>query len=670
MKTIVKDQTQIELEEAREYIAELEDKIDSFERLLNSINESDNEKGIILDSLSELITCYDKDLKILYVNKTAIETLGLNRDDVVGMRCPDVFKKFKLGIPSCDPCIVKKSINDNALHEGMSRSSNGKYWLERVIPVLSENGDNLKYLEVLFDITKQKIAEEALRQSETKYRNLVEDMTVLVCTYDKDFKLQFVNEACADYFKTRLDELIEKNLLDFIPEENKQFVKIVILSLTLANPIHIHEYKVVLNNNEIRWLKWTTRALFDKDGNLKMYQSIGEDITFRKKAEEESKKLELQLYHSQKMESIGRLAGGVAHDFNNILSAIMGFAELLKIRHSDTSTSDGNAADIIFKASQRAAGLTKQLLGFAREGKFNPIPLNVNEAVVETIKVTEKIFEKNIRIKFDFSSKINTIKADKNQIDQVLTNLIINAKDAMLSGGEIVFFTENVVLDKDQIKSFIGIKEGQYVKLSITDTGVGIPETIIEKIYDPFFTTKGEGKGTGLGLATVYGIVKNHGGYISVDSEVGMGTTFTIYFPAYDKEIIKEEVLPEIINGDATILIVDDEEFIRDVTQKMLENLGYKVHIAKDGQEAMKILETQGSRIDLILLDLIMPEMDGKETYNALSKIRPDIKVLISSGYSKNGKAEEIINDGAIGFLQKPYDFQELSKAISDVLSK
>jgi PAS domain S-box-containing protein len=387
-----------------------------------------------------------------------------------------------------------------------------------------------------------------------------------------------------------------------------------------------------------------------------------------KKAEKERRKLEEQLFQAQKMESIGRLAGGIAHDFNNILTSIMGYAELLKLKFTDTSARERQAADIIIKSTERASDLTRQLLAFARGGKYNPVPLIINDLIKQTINVSEKIFEKNIKVKYDLEKKLNPIEADKNQLDQVLTNIIINAKDAMPNGGELIFKTWNVYLDEEYTSKFQELKPGNYVKISIIDTGMGMPRSIKDHIFEPFFTTKGAGRGTGLGLATVYGIIKNHNGHITCTSELGKGTTFTLYLPATEKEIIIEENESKVIRGEETILLVDDEAYVRDVAKRQLQRLGYKAVTAGDGIEAVDIYKKKKKKIDLVLLDMVMPNLAGKETYRELKDINPDIKVVLISGFSQNDKATETLKEGALAFIQKPFKLYELSKILAGVL--
>jgi len=312
--------------------------------------------------------------------------------------------------------------------------------------------------------------------------------------------------------------------------------------------------------------------------------------------------------------------------------------------------------------------LTEKLLGFARQGKFNQVSLNLNKELDEVVKVSEIIFEKKIKVKFEFSHDIYTIEADKNQLAQVITNIIINAKHAMLKGGILTIKTENVNVDNYFLRDKINMDSGNYAKISITDNGCGMPQDIIDQIFEPFFTTKSEGKGTGLGLSMVYGIIKNHNGYIDVKSIPGKGSTFSVFFPESKHKIKTEIPESQIVNGTETILVVDDEDNVRDLTKTHLEYLGYKVFLACDGKEAIIKYKKNVTKIDMVLLDIIMPNMDGLETLKKLKKINPKVKVLIMSGFSKSGKTSESLKKDSLGFLQKPFTLQKLSKLVNDSL--
>lgn len=407
--------------------------------------------------------------------------------------------------------------------------------------------------------------------------------------------------------------------------------------------------------------------------DLKAIKRLGELYALaihRILSDQDKKKLEEQLFQSQKMESIGRLAGVLAHDFNNILVGIMGFSELLKMKFDDPSTQEGKAADIIYDGAKRAANLTRQLLTFSRKGEHFTIPLNINIVIESAIKISEKIFEKEITIEKNFEKDIDLIEANENQLNQVFTNLIINAKDALQKGGKLIFTTENLYLSENDITLMPEIIEGNYVKVSVMDTGSGMPPEVISRIFEPFFTTKSSDKGTGLGLATVYAIIKRHSGHINVWSEPGKGTTFTIYLPVSKKKLVEKKEDMAIVKGTGTILVIDDEENFRNLAESLLGSLGYKAILAEDGVKALKIYKEKKDKIDIVILDMIMPKMDGFETFKKIKNIDPNIKVIISSGYSEGGKVKKMLSEGALGYIQKPFTIYELSKIISEALKR
>ncbi len=378
----------------------------------------------------------------------------------------------------------------------------------------------------------------------------------------------------------------------------------------------------------------------------------------------EAEKMEAALRQSQKMESMGRLAGGVAHDFNNILASIMGYAEFLNSKLNDPDSAEGKAVEAMLRGTERASQLTKQLLGFARKTQFNPETVSVNSMIQEALKVSEKIFDKKIDIDVELNPECWNVFADRNQIDQVLTNLFINARDAMPQGGKLYIRNENVVLDESYIREIRDLKPGQYVKISVTDTGIGIPEDVLDQIFEPFFTTKGEGVGTGLGLSVAYGIMRAHHGQITCYSEPGEGTTFNLYLPVSNQEVTETVEDTHLEAGTERILVVEDEEDIREVIKMQLESLGYTVVLAENGNQAVDIYRESKGDFDLVLFDLVMPGMNGVETYEHLVNINPDVRCILMSGYSKDTRAAELFQSGKVGFLQKPFRLHELTQTI------
>lgn len=391
------------------------------------------------------------------------------------------------------------------------------------------------------------------------------------------------------------------------------------------------------------------------------------DITQRRRDEEEKRALESQLRQAQKMEAIGTLAGGIAHDFNNLLMAIQGNISML-LMHCDTSHPHHERLKKIERHIENGSKLTSQLLGYARKGKYEVKPIDVNRTIEDTAQTFGRM-KKEIRFYLALAPDLAAIEADSSQIEQVLMNLFLNAADAMPGGGNITVKTTTV--DHSIIKSgFYKPKPGHYVLMSIRDTGIGMDEKTKERIFEPFFTTKEMGRGTGLGLASVYGIIKGHHGFIEVESAVSGGTTFYIYIPASESTIPETAANPSetILRGEGTILLVDDEEGILEIGKSMLENLGYQVITSRTAEEALACYETQKERIKLVLLDMIIPGMNGGKIYDRIKTINPQVKVLLISGYSIEGEAREILARGCNGFIQKPFKIKELSKKIGDII--
>jgi signal transduction histidine kinase/CheY-like chemotaxis protein len=400
--------------------------------------------------------------------------------------------------------------------------------------------------------------------------------------------------------------------------------------------------------------------------NARLYDALKQELAERERAEKEKAQLEAQFQHAQKMEALGTLASGIAHNFNNILMGIQGYASLM-LMDIDSAHPHYKRLRGIEQQVQSGSNLTKQLLGYAREGRYEVKTINVNDIVKETSD-TFAMTKKDISVHLALAEDINVIKADQGQLRQTLLNLYVNAADAMPRGGDLFLKSLNVTDLDMKGKPYIP-KPGNYVLLTITDTGTGMDNKTIERIFDPFFTTKGMSKGTGLGLASVYGIVKAHGGYIDVDSQKGHGTTFSIYLPASDTEGTKEkELVAEVLKGKEGILLVDDEDVIIDVGHEILKTLGYEVHVARSGREAIDAYEANQDKIDMVILDMVMPDMGGGEAYDTLKRINPDIKVLLSSGYSLNGQAAEILRRGCDGFIQKPFNVTQLSQKLREIL--
>lgn len=406
------------------------------------------------------------------------------------------------------------------------------------------------------------------------------------------------------------------------------------------------------------------------ESDIKVFQTVGQMVATEFEIQEREKEEELirkELFQAQKMEAIGTLAGGIAHDFNNMLQGVLGYTSLLKMKVPETDPIY-KPLSVIENSAERAAELTKQLLGFARKGKYIVEPLNINAVIDEVYKIISRTFDRAIDIKILPEYDLRAIEGDKSQIEHVILNLCLNARDAMPAGGLLLIETSNINAGEGDIP-YPWLKTGRYVSIKIKDTGIGMDEEVKRHIFEPFFTTKE--KGTGMGLAMVYGVVKNHDGFITVDSDLGKGSTFTIYLPAAERVIMKDEVKETILlRGEGTILVVDDEEFIRLFAKETLERLGYRVQEASNGEEAINVYNNTSKKIDLVILDLIMPKMGGEETFHKLKMIDPHVKVLISSGFGAGEQTKELMKDTCIvGFIQKPYNTTEIAEMVKTALS-
>ena len=379
------------------------------------------------------------------------------------------------------------------------------------------------------------------------------------------------------------------------------------------------------------------------------------------------KRLQAQLQNAERMDSLGTLAGGIAHDFNNLLMGIQGRSSLISM-DLDELHPHMEHLSAINEYIRSASELTNQLLGFARGGKYEVKPTDINELVLKTGTMFGRT-KKEVSIHTQFRNKTIVVESDQRQLEQVLINLYVNAWQAMPDGGDLYLGTKIVVLDSDFCAPY-QLESGPYAHVSVTDTGIGMGRKTLRRIFDPFFTTKEKGKGTGLGLASAYGIIKNHDGIITAYSEEGYGTTFNIYLPMSDKMAVSD--IPtdnKIIKGSETVLLVDDEDMIIEVGQALLERLGYRVIAVKSGEDAVEAVQRMGSEIDLVLLDMIMPGMSGGEAFDRIREIQPLMRVILSSGYTIDGQARLIMQRGCNGFIQKPFDLADISNKLHQVIN-
>jgi len=522
---------------------------------------------------------------------------------------------------------------------------------------------------VQYTVNKRKAADDALRESEEKYRTILESIEEGCFETDINNNLIFFSNPFLIILGYSRDELLGVNTAEYTsPDTAAKMKRITERLRETGKPETVTDYDVIRKDGSKVSLELSVSLRKDQDGLPVGYRGVLRDVSERKQTEEEKHKLETQLQQASKMESIGTLAGGIAHDFNNILMGIQGNASLMLLK-IESDHPNFEKIKNIEKYVQNGTELTKQLLGFARRGKYLIKATDLNEIIEKSSSLFART-KKEIRVHTELSEDLWAAEVDRGQIEQVLLNLYVNAWQAMSTGGDLYLQTQNIILDRSYLKPY-KVEPGRYVKISVSDTGVGIDKETQERIFEPFFTTKEMGRGTGLGLASVYGIIKSHGGYINVYSEKEKGTVFTIHLPASEKVAPKEiESGPAaIIKGSGTILLIDDEKMILDVGIELLEELGYTVKSAMSGPEAIDVFKEERGKIDLIIMDMIMPGMGGGETFDRLKEIDPDIKVLLSSGYSINGQATKILRRGCDGFIQKPFNMNQLAEKVQRILA-
>ena len=528
--------------------------------------------------------------------------------------------------------------------------------------------DDIKLLQVVADGIGAAIlrdrSQKALRESEEKYRTILENIEDGYYEVDIGGNLTFFNESACRLLGYSHDELRGMNNRRYTDKENAGKIYRTFNEVySTGVPAKGLDWEIVRKDGTKRSIESSVSLMKDASGRPIGFRGVVRDIT-------ERKALETQLRQAQKMEALGTLAGGIAHDFNNLLQAISGYTQLLLWEKSGT---DHGAHELkeIEKAAGRAASLIRQLLAFSRKVEGERRPVNLNQEIMDIEKVLKRTIPKMIDIEIRLSKDLRTVRADPIQMEQILLNLGSNAADAMPEGGKWVIETRNASLDEEYCRNHLGAVPGDYVLLTVTDTGHGMDRETVQHIFEPFFTTKEIGRGTGLGLASVYGIVKSHGGYIMCYSEVGRGTIFKIYLPAVEQEggeykKSAEKTMPK--GGSETILVVDDELSIREFAKRILQRFDYQVLLARSGEEALDIYNGRKDGIDLVILDLGMPGMGGYACLRELLKIDPSARVMIASGYAIDDRMKEILQSGAAEYIGKPYQFRELLAKVRDVL--
>jgi len=623
----------------------------------------------LFDSVSDLVYTQDLEGRLTSANRAMTTLFGYEPGEFIGRPVSDFMK------PELRPFFITEyvgKIKETGRSQGTSVyfTKDGRKLYVEYLSNLVKPEKGLPYISGIGrDVTARVMADRQIREREERISAILEATPNPIAVYDTEGKLLFLNRSFTGVFGWSADELAGKKI-PFVPEDEVEKTMARIKELyenSQAGPL---ETRRLTKDGRVLGVLISASLIKGSGGKPRGMVVSLTDLT-------ERKRIEAGLQQIQKMEAIGTLAGGIAHDFNNLLMAIQGNISLILMDIQKDSPFYHGLADIE-KYVRQGAQLTRQLLGFARGGKYEVRPTDIGSLIKEHNVIFGRA-RKDIVIREDFQSDLWPVAADKGQLEQVLMNLYVNAAQAMTDyekgetavGGAIFVKTENVSLGKVQAESLSALP-GRYVRFSVTDKGSGMDKATRQRIFEPFFTTKEKGRGTGLGLASVYGIVKNHGGFIAVESAPGKGSSFHIYLPAMEKEVPRETqragVSQGSIKGTGRLLLVDDEDMILDVGRTMLERLGYEVLTASGAMEAIEIFNRESAKIDLVILDMIMPEMGGAALFERLKKINPAVRVLLSSGYSLEEQARRMLDGGRCGFIHKPFDLTELGRKVAEVL--
>jgi len=657
---------------------ELMDVTEAFNRMAaqrktaeEKLTESESFLAAVLDGMGEGVVVVGKDYRIITANKGYCDQVRLPCEAILGKHCYDI--SHHIDTPcfekegGCD-CTVQKCFETGerhrSLHTHFDKDGKPRYFETNAYPLKDSSGAITAAIETLMDVTDLITLEKQLEEVKERYRKLYDDAPDMMHSVDRDGNIIICNQTEAKALGYEVAELTGRPQQDIIVDEERDSC---IGKMDSLKTTGFFEGELTLLAKDGRRIPVFIRskAIHDKDGAFLMSDTIARDIT-------EKKSLEAQLFHAQKMEAVGLLAGGVAHDFNNVLTAIVGYGNLLLMKKELDSVSRGYAEQVL-AATERATTLTQGLLAFSRKQIISPKPVRLGDIVKQLEKILSKVIGEDVELRVFLSPLEAAVMADAGQIDQVLMNLAANARDAMPDGGILIIETDFIEFDEDYVRRHAFAQPGKYMLISVTDTGQGIDAKTREKIFEPFFTTKEVGKGTGLGLSMVYGIVKQHNGYINVYSEPGKGTTFRIYLPVIEREaeIIETVALPPVAGGTETILLAEDAVVVSDLVKKVLEEFGYRVLVARNGEEAVEQYKANpGSGIALLILDVIMPGKNGKEVYEEIRGLKPDIKALFMSGYTANIIHKKGILDSGTEFISKPFSPNAFLRKVREVLDK
>lgn len=633
------------------------------------LEESEQRYREIFENAKDAIYVHDLNGRYTLANPAAEELSGYSRDEILQLSV------FDMASPEHVDLIC------SSLKQKLSDHAPTTYEIEAIrkdgtrVPV--EVSSRLIYRDrrpigvqgSVRDISERRRAEEVVRASDQRFRDLVENANDIIFTCDMLGNITSLNRAGERVTGYTAEEALKMNIAQAVSPDDIAKVRHMLSRKRAADVATMYDLELITKSGGRAAVEISSRAIL-KDGEAVGVQGIARDITDRKRMEDDLRASQAQLQQSQRLEAVGQLAGGVAHDFNNLLTAIIGYSDfaLRKMRANNPIRRD---IEEIKKAANRAASLTRQLLAFSRKQILKPEILDLNLVVGDMHKMLERLIGEDIDLVTTLGSDADPVKADRGQLEQIIMNLVVNARDAMPFGGSVTIETANVVFDEAYTAAHVPVKPGKYAMLAVSDSGLGMDANTQLHIFEPFFTTKELGKGTGLGLSTVYGIVKQSGGFIWVYSELNVGTTFKIYLPSltelhFDQELMSIDTAERSETG--TVLLVEDDPLVRNVALRALESAGYKVLESGNGHGALAMAHSCDDEIDLLITDVVMPLMGGRELAQELSALHPKTSILFMSGYTDDAVVRHGIMDKDIEYLQKPFTPESLVRRVSEVL--
>uniref|UniRef100_A0A7C4RHH9 histidine kinase n=1 Tax=Desulfatirhabdium butyrativorans TaxID=340467 RepID=A0A7C4RHH9_9BACT len=629
-----------------------------------AVEKSERQLRLLYNSVSDLVYSHDLEGKILSANKAMSDLLGYDPDTIVGEVITHAMKPEHHPLFHSDYLErFKEMPTQRGTFSCFDRFGNQRY-VEYASTLVTDEDGRTYVTGIGRNVTERILSERALRRQDARMRAVLRAMPTPLAAYDTKGRLQFTNPAFTRVFGWTLEELSGKPV-PFVPDSEKAITLAKIKELYATGKPGILETRRFTRDGRTVDVLISAALIQDAEGKTEGMVACFLDLT-------EKKRLEAELLQAQKMEAIGTLAGGIAHDFNNLLMVIQGHVSLMMLDLEADHPMMRRLEDISRNVNQ-GADLTRQLLGFAKGGKYDVRPIDFNRLIREHDAVFQRTQKGHVILE-QLTEGVPSVMADRGQMEQILMNLYINAVQAMPSGGTITVATSRERVDPAKAAA-LNVRPGTYVCIRVSDTGIGMDEKTRQRIFEPFFTTKEKGRGTGLGLASVYGIVRNHGGFIEVESRPMHGTTFTVYLPATDERSAEDSKPSQRCNGFekakacGTLLLVDDEPMVREVGAQLLQHLGYEVIQAGGGKDALERYAAEGDRIDGVILDMIMPGMSGGVVFDQLKEMDPDVRVVLSSGYSIDGEAQAILDRGCRGFLQKPFSLHQLREVLDRVLS-